>query len=255
MAERKPIFYDQERRRWRRTRLVLELTGALFTLVLVVFLLNVVRNPELPELLRPDTRGGLHAIPFGPKTKPPRRGRKRKIAALGKIGASHLVVDNGVMACALDIGVAEYPSPKQRDAHRRKVVAADESDLGLLVGRSRAAGNVELGLNARKIDFEGTISQDTLNLSSSKSLSLYLPMVYAGVQVKPISYFAIEGEFRGIAIGQNHFYDYIAKIRVNPVPIFYISGGYRSEDIKIDQSAVTADVKFSGPFVEVGLSF
>ncbi len=53
MPERKPIFYDQERRRWRRTRLVLEVTGALFTLVLVVFLLNVVRNPELPELLRP----------------------------------------------------------------------------------------------------------------------------------------------------------------------------------------------------------
>ena len=85
MAERKPIFYDQERRRWRRTRLVLELTGALFTLVLVVFLLNVVRNPELPELLRPDTRGGLHAVPFGQKAKPIRRGRKRKIAALGKI--------------------------------------------------------------------------------------------------------------------------------------------------------------------------
>src|ERR1700690_1623212 len=84
MAERKPIFYDQERRRWRRTRLVLELTGALFTLVLVVFLLNVVRNPELPEFLRPDTRG-LHAIPFGQKAKPIRRGRKRKIAALGRI--------------------------------------------------------------------------------------------------------------------------------------------------------------------------
>lgn len=115
--------------------------------------------------------------------------------------------------------------------------------------------NIDLGLNARKIDFEGTISQDTLGVSASKSLSIYLPMVYAGVQVKPISLFAIEGEFRGIAIGQNHFYDYIAKVRINPVPIFYISGGYRSEDIKIDQSAVTADVKFSGPFVEVGLSF
>jgi cellulose synthase/poly-beta-1,6-N-acetylglucosamine synthase-like glycosyltransferase/peptidoglycan/xylan/chitin deacetylase (PgdA/CDA1 family)/spore germination protein YaaH len=85
MPERKPIFYDQERRRWRRTRLVLEATGAFFTLVLVVFLLNVMRNPELPELLRPDTRGGLHSIPLLQKAKPPRRGRKRKIAALGKV--------------------------------------------------------------------------------------------------------------------------------------------------------------------------
>ena len=61
------------------------MTGALFTVVLVVFLLNVVRNPELPEILRPDTRAGLHAIPSAQRARPVRRGRKRKIAALGKI--------------------------------------------------------------------------------------------------------------------------------------------------------------------------
>ena len=85
MPERKPIFYDQERRRWRRTRLFLELTGALFTVVLVVFLLNVVRNPSLPELLRLDSRAGLHSIPSVQRTRLVRRGRKRKVAALGKI--------------------------------------------------------------------------------------------------------------------------------------------------------------------------
>ena len=44
MPERKPIFYDEERRRWRRTRLALEIAGGLFTLVLIVFLLNVGRQ-------------------------------------------------------------------------------------------------------------------------------------------------------------------------------------------------------------------
>src|SRR5579863_2657362 len=83
MPERKPIFYDEERRRWRRTRLLLEIGGAFFTLVLVVFMLNVGRNPELPDILRPDTRG-LHAIRAKPKPKPP-RARKKKIAALGKV--------------------------------------------------------------------------------------------------------------------------------------------------------------------------
>jgi peptidoglycan-N-acetylglucosamine deacetylase len=87
MPERKPIFYDQERRRWRRTRRVLEIAGGLFTLVLVIFLINVGRNPELPDILRADTHGGLHAIRthlplLKPKTG---RGRKRKIAALGVI--------------------------------------------------------------------------------------------------------------------------------------------------------------------------
>ena len=86
MAERKPIFYDEERRRWRRTRLALEIAGGFFTFVLVVFLLNVGRKPDLPDILRPDTRAGLHAIRTKANAK--RRcgpGRKRKIAALGKV--------------------------------------------------------------------------------------------------------------------------------------------------------------------------
>jgi len=115
--------------------------------------------------------------------------------------------------------------------------------------------NVDLGLDARKIDFESTINQEALNQSASQSLSIYVPMVYAGVQIKPISLIAIEGEIRGIDYGQEHYYDYIAKVRVNPIPIFYVSGGYRSEDIKIDQSGVKADIRISGPFVEAGVSF
>jgi peptidoglycan-N-acetylglucosamine deacetylase len=82
MAERKPIFYDEERRRWRRTRLALEIAGGIFTCVLVVFLLNVMRKPELPDILRPDTHEGLHAIRAKLKPRTPRP-RKRKVAALG----------------------------------------------------------------------------------------------------------------------------------------------------------------------------
>ena len=85
MPERKPIFYDQERRRWRRTRLVLEIAGGFFTAVLVVFLANVVRQPGLPDLLRVDTHAGLHAVHAKTKQKSIRPGRKRKIAALGKV--------------------------------------------------------------------------------------------------------------------------------------------------------------------------
>jgi cellulose synthase/poly-beta-1,6-N-acetylglucosamine synthase-like glycosyltransferase/peptidoglycan/xylan/chitin deacetylase (PgdA/CDA1 family)/spore germination protein YaaH len=86
MPERKPIFFDQERRRWRRTRLALEIAGGIFTITLIVFLLNVVRNPELPELLRPSVHPGLHAIHFRYKAKPkPIRSRKRRVAAIGKV--------------------------------------------------------------------------------------------------------------------------------------------------------------------------
>ena len=85
MSEGKPIFYDEQRRRWRRTRLVLEIAGSFFTLVLVIFLANVVRNPELPDLLRPDVHEGLRAIPLRARGLAAKRPRKRKVASLGHV--------------------------------------------------------------------------------------------------------------------------------------------------------------------------
>jgi len=114
--------------------------------------------------------------------------------------------------------------------------------------------NVDIGLNARKIDFEGSISQAP-NISQSKSSSTYLPMLFAAVHLKPMDFFAIEAEFRGVSQGQNHYYDYIGRLKITPIPIVYIAGGYRSEDIKIDDSDVKASMKFKGPFAEVGFSF
>lgn len=87
MPERKPIFYDQERRRWRVTRLALEILGGFFTLVLIIFLVNVVRKPELPDILRPGNHYGLHPVPSrqNQKLKTVRQGRRRRVAALGKL--------------------------------------------------------------------------------------------------------------------------------------------------------------------------
>ncbi len=113
--------------------------------------------------------------------------------------------------------------------------------------------NIDLGLNARKIDFEGTIS--TSSATASKKLSLYVPMIFAGIQVKPISAFSIEAELRGIAYSNSHYYDFIGRLRVNPIPLVFIAGGYRAETIKIDASDVKADIKINGPFIEAGLSF
>ena len=131
--------------------------------------------------------------------------------------------------------------------HVATLAAADTSaaTLGKL--------NIDLGLNARKIDFEGTIN--STGQSASKTLSIYVPMIFAAVQVKPIDAFSIEAEVRGIAYSNSHYYDYIGRLRVNPIPLVFIAAGYRAETIKIDQSDVKADIKFGGPFVEAGLHF
>lgn len=113
--------------------------------------------------------------------------------------------------------------------------------------------SIELGLNVRYMTFDSSIT-GSVSGTSSKNASLYVPMIYAGVFVRPLSAFSIEAEFRGMAEGTKHYYDYTGRLRVMPFGPLFISGGYRSEQIKVDESDVKADVKFSGPFLEAGIS-
>jgi len=89
MKERKPIFYDAERVRWRRTRRVLELSGVLLTLLLAYFFVTIAVSVELPAGLLPDTRPAYRAIKGKIKGKPAREGRHRRIANIGTVPASY----------------------------------------------------------------------------------------------------------------------------------------------------------------------
>jgi len=91
MKPRKPIFYDERRHRWRRTSRVLEITGAVFTLLAVVFFLSVLVNPHLPEPLLPTNRATLHPVFAKTRSKIAlkRPGRHRRVAALGQVPAAY----------------------------------------------------------------------------------------------------------------------------------------------------------------------
>ncbi len=113
--------------------------------------------------------------------------------------------------------------------------------------------NIELGLDARQTNFEGTLTQGAV--TSSKKSTFYVPMIYAGIQVQPISALSIEAEIRWISEGSNHYSDYIGRLKVMPFGPLFISGGYRAEEVKVDENDVKTDVKFSGPFAEIGVNF
>lgn len=85
MKERKPIFYDSEKVRWRRTRRALELSGVLLTLLLVYFFVTVAGSVELPSALLPDTRPAYHAAKKKNVKLVTREGRHRRIARIGQI--------------------------------------------------------------------------------------------------------------------------------------------------------------------------
>ncbi|HEY1646389.1 MAG TPA: glycosyltransferase [Terracidiphilus sp.] len=57
------IFFDPQRKRWKRLRRILDITAVLCTLVVVGFLFNLLRIQHLPELLLPTPRHNYRALP------------------------------------------------------------------------------------------------------------------------------------------------------------------------------------------------
>ncbi len=60
------IFFDPQRKRWKRLRRILDVTAVVSTLVLAVFIFNVLRYQQLPELLLPVPRHNYKALPDRP---------------------------------------------------------------------------------------------------------------------------------------------------------------------------------------------
>jgi peptidoglycan-N-acetylglucosamine deacetylase len=87
MKPRKPIFYDEQRRRWRRTSRVLEISGAIFTLLAITFFISILVSPRLPVPLLPTNRSALHPVSEKGRTRITlkRTGRQRRVALLGQM--------------------------------------------------------------------------------------------------------------------------------------------------------------------------
>ncbi len=115
--------------------------------------------------------------------------------------------------------------------------------------------NAEAGINLRVIDFRATVTQDAILTTQSQTFTYIVPTVYLGAQFKPIELINFEGEIRGITYAASRFYELIGRIKVKPFGPAFIAGGYRYQDIKVDDNDVIADIKIGGPFFEAGLEF
>src|SRR6266700_1955017 len=89
MKERRPILYDAERVRWRRTRRVMEITGALLTVLLAYFFVTIAVSVELPAGLLPDAKPRYQGFKSKKKPGPTREGRHRRVANIGTVPASY----------------------------------------------------------------------------------------------------------------------------------------------------------------------
>jgi len=78
------IFFDPERKRWKRLRRIFDIAAVVSTLILAGFIFNVLRGQHLPELLLPLPRHNYRALPepqllrSGKNQRPARRKSQRK---------------------------------------------------------------------------------------------------------------------------------------------------------------------------------
>ena len=56
------IFFDPQRKRWKRLRRILDAVAVVSTVILVLFFLNVLKKQQLPELLLPTPKRNYRAI-------------------------------------------------------------------------------------------------------------------------------------------------------------------------------------------------
>jgi outer membrane protein len=137
----------------------------------------------------------------------------------------------------------------------------DHYDIALYYGvpflETATAGvlNVEVGLNARVFDFSAEFEQSIAGVKESEDFTIPIPMVYIGAQVDPVDWLGLEAEVRGIAYNGNHYYDLIGRVKVKPLELFFIAGGWRHQEVDIEEDDVFVNLEFSGPFVEAGIEF
>jgi outer membrane protein len=123
--------------------------------------------------------------------------------------------------------------------------------------RSATTGvlNLELGINARVVDFKAEAKQEETGTSASETAVFTIPMVYLGAQVVPVQWLSLEGEARAITYKDDHFYSLIGRVKVRPLGPVFFAGGWRHDDADFEEEGITADLTISGPFLEAGLEF
>ena len=107
----KPIFYDPERKRWKRLRRVFEVVAVVSTVVLIAFGINVIHREHLPELLLPVQKRNYHALKDNNRGKTPIHARRKKHGR-----PTEIPLNSGVglrAAYYVDYDPASYSSLKQ----------------------------------------------------------------------------------------------------------------------------------------------
>lgn len=125
----------------------------------------------------------------------------------------------------------------------------------------------EFGLVVKVVDFKASVygqatevnSGVTGTYSASTSETVPLPLLYLSLGIYPFQYAGVVGEFKGLKVGDDYFYEYSVALRgMYPFKMVkpFIEIGYRYERLRIkNEGDINADVRAGGFFGNVGIAF
>jgi cellulose synthase/poly-beta-1,6-N-acetylglucosamine synthase-like glycosyltransferase/peptidoglycan/xylan/chitin deacetylase (PgdA/CDA1 family)/spore germination protein YaaH len=87
----KPIFFDPDRRRWKRIRKTSDVTVVVLSLLIVFFVITVVRKTSIPAVLLAEQKKNYRALKINERKKPAKKSTHRKTL----IPASQVVLNSG----------------------------------------------------------------------------------------------------------------------------------------------------------------
>jgi hypothetical protein len=110
-------------------------------------------------------------------------------------------------------------------------------------------------VEVRRLEVRADVAQEATGRLASVDETFYFPMGFLALQIQILKSLALEAELRGIAYSGNHFYDLIGRIKYSlPGPVF-LAGGWRHQEIELDEKDIRAELTVGGPFAELGVSF
>ena len=115
--------------------------------------------------------------------------------------------------------------------------------------------SLEVGLNARILRLEAEIKQSETGVYESEKGTVPVPMLYLGLQIRPIKWLALEGEGRGLAYSGDAYYSLTGRLRINFWGPLFVTGGYRYDKLKYKDDDLDIDISISGPYAEFGVAF
>ncbi len=111
-------------------------------------------------------------------------------------------------------------------------------------------------ISAKGFWTDASIDDVTTNISESKNIDFGLPTVGAALDINPVSFVDIFGDFSWITAGKyGHMYDTEGGVKIIPIKYLSITGGYRIFDLTAKDNSDFASVKIEGPFAGATLRF